>query len=90
VREGKSACLFLVVFKRARVLSVPVFEFRQVISEKGENLFACAEFGVLDEGYSHEVLDEFREGFSVYILLGFVSPVFEDKVSVIECHLLGM
>jgi hypothetical protein len=30
------------------------------------------------------------EGFSVYLLLGFVSPVFEDKVSVIEGHLLGM
>ena len=84
------ACLFLVVFKWARVLSVPVFEFRKVIFEKGENLFACAEFGVLDKGYSHEVLYEFREGFSVYVLLGFVSPVFENKVSVIEGHLLGV
>jgi len=78
------------VFKWARVLSVPVFEFREVILEKGENLFAGAELGVLDKGYSHEVLDEFREGFPVYVLLGFVSPVFEDKVSVIEGHLLGM
>ena len=84
------ACLFLVVFKWARVLSVPVFEFRKVVFEKGEYLFACAEFSVLDEGYSHEVLDEFREGFSVYVLLGFVSPVLKDKVSVIEGHLLGV
>ncbi len=82
------ACLFLVVFKWARVLSISIFEFRKVIFEEGENLFACAKFGVLDEGYSHEVLDEFREGFSVYVLLGFVSPVFENKVSVIEGHLL--
>jgi len=70
------ACLFLVVFKWARVLPVPVFEFGKVVFEKGEYLFAGAEFGVLDEGYSHEVLDEFREGFPVYVLLGFVSPVF--------------
>lgn len=87
MREGKSACLFLVVFKWARVLSIPVFEFRQIVFEKGEYLFAGAEFGVLDEAYSHEVLDEFREGFSVYVLLGFVSPIFEYEVSVIECHL---
>ena len=78
------------MFKWARVLSVFVFEFGKVVFEKGEYFFACAEFGVLDEGYSHEVLDEFREGFSVYVLLGFVSPVFEDKVSVIEGHLLGV
>ncbi len=84
------AYLCLVVFKWARVLSVSVFEFRQIIGEKGENLFASAELGVLDKGYSHEVLDEFREGFSVYVLLGFVSPFFEDKVSIIEGHLLGM
>ena len=50
MREGKSACLFLVVFKWARVFSVSVFEFRKVVFEKGEYLFACAEFGVLDEG----------------------------------------
>ncbi len=90
MREGKSACLFLVVFKWARVLSVSIFEFRKVVFEKREYLFAGAEFGVLDKGYSHEVLNEFREGFSVYVLLGFVSPVFEDKVSVIEGHLLGV
>jgi len=84
------ACLLLVVFEWARVLPVPVFEFRKVVFEKGEYLFAGAEFGVLDEGYSHEVLDEFREGFSVYVLLGFVSPVFEDKVGVVEGHLLGV
>jgi len=78
------------VFKWVRVLSVPVFEFRQIIFEKGENLFASAELGILDEGYSHEVLDEFREGFSVYVLLCFVSPVFENKVSIVECHLLGV
>jgi len=78
------------VFKWVRVLSVPVFEFREVVFEKGEYLFACAEFGVLDKGYSHEILDEFREGFSVYVLLGLVSPVFENKVSVIEGHLLGV
>ena len=82
------ACLFLVVFKWVRVLPVPIFEFRKVVGEKGEYLFACAKFSVLDEGYSHEVLDEFREGFSVYVLLGFISPVFEDKISVIEGHLL--
>ena len=76
------------MFKWARVLPVSVFEFRKVVFEKGEYLFACAEFSVLDEGYSHEVLDEFREGFSVYVLLGFISPVFEDKISVIEGHLL--
>lgn len=58
--------------------------------EKGEYLLACAEFGVLDKGYSHEVLDEFRESFSVYVLLGFVSPVLKDKVSIVECHLLGV
>ncbi len=90
VRYGEMACLFLVVFKWARVLSVSVFEFREVIFEKREYLLACAKFGVLDKGYSHEVLDEFREGFSVYVLLGFVSPVFENKVSVIEGHLLGV
>ena len=56
MREGKSACLLLVVFKWVRVLPVPVFEFRQIIGEKGEYLFAGAEFGVLDKGYSHEVL----------------------------------
>ena len=84
------ACLFLVVFKWARVLPVSVFEFRKVVFEKGEYLFTCAKFSVLDEGYSHEVLDEFREGFSVYVLLGFVSPVLKDKVSVIEGHLLGV
>ena len=78
--------MFLVVFKWARVLSVFVFEFRKVVFEKGEYLFACAEFGVLDEGYSHEVLDEFREGFSVYMLLGFVSPIFEDKVGIVKGH----
>ena len=82
--------MFLVVFKWARVLSVPVFEFRKVVFEKGEYLFACAKFGILDEGYSHEVLDEFREGFSVYVLLCFVSPVLKDKVSIVECHLLGV
>jgi len=90
VRHSKSACLFLVVFKWARVFSVSVFEFRQVVFEKGEYLFACAEFGILDKGYSHEVLDEFSEGFSVYVLLGFVSPVLKDKVSVVEGHLLGV
>jgi len=84
------AYLFLVVFRWARVFSVPFFEFRKVVGEKGEYLFAGAEFGILDEGYSHEVLDEFREGFSIYVLLGFVSPVFENKVSVIEGHLLGV
>jgi len=78
------------MFKWARVLSVSVFEFRKVVFEKGEYLFAGAKFGVLDKGYSHEVLDEFREGFSVYVLLGLVSPVLKDKVSVIEGHLLGM
>jgi len=84
------ACLFLVVFKWARVLSVSVFEFRKVVFEKGEYLFAGAEFGILDKGYSHEVLDEFREGFPIYVLLGLVSPVFEDKVSIVEGHLLGV
>ena len=84
------ACLFLVVFKWARVLSVSVFEFRKVVFEKGEYLFAGAKFGVLDEGYSHEVLDEFRESFSVYVFLGLVSPVLKDKVSIVECHLLGV
>jgi hypothetical protein len=84
------ACLFLVVFKWARVFSVFVFEFREVVFEKGEYLFAGAEFGVLDEGYSHEVLKEFGKGFSVYVLLGVVSPFFEDKISVIEGHLLGV
>ncbi len=90
MRYGERACLLLVMFKWARVLSVPVFEFREVVSEKGEYLFACAKFSVLDKGYSHEVLDEFREGFSVYVFLGFVSPVFKDEVSVVECHLLGV
>jgi len=42
------ACLFLVVFKWVRVFSVSVFEFRKVVFEKGEYLFACAELGVLD------------------------------------------
>ena len=90
MRQGKSACLFLVVFKWEWIFPIPVFEFRKVLFEKGEYLFAGAEFSVLDKGYSHEVLDEFREGFSVYVLLGLVSPVLEDKVSVIKGHLLGV
>jgi len=60
------------------------------VGEEGEYLFAGAEFSVLDKGYGHEVLDEFREGFSVYVLLGLVSLVFEDKVRVIEGHFLGV
>jgi len=77
VRYCEMACLFLVVFKWARVLPVPVFEFREIIGEKGEYLFTGAEFSILDKGYSHEVLDEFREDFSVYVLLedvNFLAP----------------
>jgi len=84
------ACLFLVVFKWERIFSVFILEFRKVVFEEGEYLFAGAELGVLDESYSHKVLKEFGKGFSVYVLLGFVSPVFENKVSVIEGHLLGV
>ena len=84
------ACLLLVVFKWEWIFPVSIFEFRKVVFEKGEYLFASAEFGVLDEGYGHEVLDEFREGFSVYVLLGLISPVFEDKVGIVEGHFLGV
>jgi len=84
------ACLLLVVFKWEWIFPVSIFEFRKVISEKGEYFFAGAKFGVLDKGNSHEVLKELREGFSVYVLLGLISPVFEDKVGIVEGHLFGM
>ena len=80
------ACLFLVMFNWEWIFSVSIFEFRKVVFEEGEYLFAGAEFGILDKGNGHEVLDEFREGFSVYVLLGLINPVFENEVRIVEGH----